>query len=676
MVDLFSRMLSNSGAQRARWLSLAAIAAGSTIWCTHFVAILAYRPHLPVTFDFTLTLVSLLVAALGAGVGFALAGSREMRFAPAAGGAVLGLALAGMHYAGMLAYRVEGLVQWHRLCRGVGRHRRRPFGARDPSGGGSPDQAWASFRDRLPRRRDRGFAFHRHDRAAGSALLIDDAATASIFAPALAIAVAGVAMLVIGMGVVSYMIEDRVTAESDKRLRRMALYDYLTGLPNRAGFNEHLTQAISSGDAIALIAIDLDRFSEVNDLCGHKVGDETLKIYARRLTNTLRVGEYAARLGADEFALIHRLRGEDDLKALLGKLSQVFQEAVRIGDFAFTLGASLGVALYPDHAATAESLISNGDLALARAKASRSEKICCYDPSMDERVRERRRLAAELRDAIANAQLEIYYQPQVSVATGRIHGFEALLRWRHPQRGFIPPCDFIPLAEESGLIAEIGEWVLRKACVDAASWEQRFRVAVNLSPVQMSHTDLPSLIQRALNDAGLDAERLELELTESTLIADKVHSLDVIERIKALGATIAIDDFGTGYSSLDTLRAFPFDKIKLDRSFMREIETSPQAMAILRAVLALGRSLDVTVIAEGIETDGQLAMLKEGCGEAQGYLLGRPAPLSAIVASGAIRLKSDATLSSLSVSAKARASLGVKAAHVRSEPPQRLAVGL
>ena len=350
---------------------------------------------------------------------------------------------------------------------------------------------------------------------------------------------------------------------------------------------------------------------------------------------------------------------------------------MRIGDFAFTLGASLGVALYPDHAATAESLVSNGDLALARAKASRSEKICCYDPSMDERVRERRRLAAELRDAIANAQLEIYYQPQVSVATGRIHGFEALLRWRHPQRGFIPPCDFIPLAEESGLIAEIGEWVLRKACVDAASWEQRFRVAVNLSPVQMSHTDLPSLIQRALNDAGLDAERLELELTESTLIADKVHSLDVIERIKALGATIAIDDFGTGYSSLDTLRAFPFDKIKLDRSFMREIETSPQAMAILRAVLALGRSLDVTVIAEGIETDGQLAMLKEeGCGEAQGYLLGRPAPLSAIVASGAIRLATDATLSSLVGVGQGASQSRRQGGSVRSEPPQRLAVGL
>ena len=283
-VDLFSRMLSNSGAQRARWLSLAAIAAGSTIWCTHFVAILAYRPHLPVTFDFTLTLVSLLVAALGAGVGFALAGSREMRFAPAAGGAVLGLALAGMHYAGMLAYRVEGLVQWNlgyvaaSVVIGVVLSALAIHLAADRQIRHGRYFAIASLVAAIV-----GLHFTGMTALRVQPLLIDDAATASIFAPALAIAVAGVAMLVIGMGVVSYMIEDRVTAESDKRLRRMALYDYLTGLPNRAGFNEHLTQAISSGDAIALIAIDLDRFSEVNDLCGHKVGDETLKIYARRL---------------------------------------------------------------------------------------------------------------------------------------------------------------------------------------------------------------------------------------------------------------------------------------------------------------------------------------------------------------------------------------------------------
>ena len=639
---------------------------------------LAYRPNLPVTFDFALTVVSLLVAAGGAGVGFSVAAWRASRSAPAIGGAILGLALAGMHYAGMLAYRVDGLMQWNlvyvaaSIVMGI---------------------VFSSLAVHLAARRRTS-----HDRYLAIACLVaaivglhftgmlalrilplrlDERAAESAYAWPLAIAVAGVAILVIGMGVVTYLIEVRVTAESDKRLRRMALYDYLTGLPNRAGFNEHLAHAVAAGDRIALITIDIDRFSEVNDLCGHFVGDEALKIYARRLSNALRVGDFAARLGADEFALIHRLRGEDDPKAMLEKLSQVFGEAVHLGDYSFTLGASLGVALYPDHAADAEGLVSNGDLALARAKASRSEKICCYDPSMDERVRARRRLAAELRDAIANAQLEIYYQPQVSVATGKIHGFEALLRWRHPQNGFIPPSDFIPLAEESGLIAEIGEWTLRKACVDAASWEQRFRVAVNLSPVQMSHTDLPALIERALNDAGLDADRLELELTESTLIADKVHSLAVIERIKALGATIAIDDFGTGYSSLDTLRAFPFDKIKLDRSFMREIETSPQAMAILRAVLALGRSLGVTVIAEGIETAGQLATLKaEGCGEAQGYLLGRPAPLSAMVASGAIRLATDLTITSLSASARARASLGLKAAPARNDPPQRIAVGL
>src|SRR5690606_13767415 len=265
--------------------------------------------------------------------------------------------------------------------------------------------------------------------------------------------------------------------------------------------------------------------------------------------------------------------------------------------------------------------------------------ICFYEQSMDDTVRARRSLAADLKAAVEKGQLEVYYQVQTAVATGEIRGYEALLRWKHPTRGYISPAEFIPLAEESGLILPLGEWVLRTACSRAASWTPGYKVSINISPVQFVHADLPRLIKEVLDEAGLPPERLELELTESTIFADKERSLCMLRQIKDLGVSIALDDFGTGYSSLETLRAFPFDKIKLDRSFMGEAETSPPAKAIIRAVLALGKSLDIPVLAEGIETQGQLSLLNaEGCDEAQGYLLGRPVPLSEIMESGQLHM--------------------------------------
>jgi EAL domain-containing protein (putative c-di-GMP-specific phosphodiesterase class I) len=254
---------------------------------------------------------------------------------------------------------------------------------------------------------------------------------------------------------------------------------------------------------------------------------------------------------------------------------------------------------------------------------------------MDEAVRANRTLANDLRDAVENGQLDLHYQVQTSVSTGDIRGYEALLRWKHPTRGNISPAEFIPLAEENGLILPLGEWVLRTACAKAVSWDHPYKVAVNLSPVQFAHADLPKLVHEILLETGLKPSRLELEITETTIIADKIRTLNILRRIKALGVTIAIDDFGTGYSSLETLRAFPFDKIKLDRSFMSEVETSPQAKAIIRAVLALGQSLHIPVLAEGVETHSQLSILRaEGCNEAQGFLLGRPAPFGEIFALG------------------------------------------
>jgi diguanylate cyclase (GGDEF)-like protein len=460
---------------------------------------------------------------------------------------------------------------------------------------------------------------------------------------AFALAVAVMAIVVIGAGLVSWMIDDRQRTESIEGLRRMALTDNLTGLPNRVAFSERLAHEIGlareRAGQLAVIGIDLNRFKEINDLRGHQAGDEVLQTLARRMAALLRGQESVARVGGDEFTALKPFEDHADLGDFLSRLESALYAPVRQGDWEFPLGASLGVAICPQDGIESSTLLNNADLAMYRAKADPLRTVCFYEPGMDEIVRERLHLAADLRHALARNQLHLHYQVQTSVSTGKPIGYEALLRWQHPEHGFIPPAEFIPLAEENGLILQIGEWVLREACAKATSWMPPYNIAVNLSAVQFAHADLPALVADVLRETGLAPERLELELTESTIYADRARSLDILLRIKALGVTIALDDFGTGYSSLDTLRSFPFDKIKLDRSFTSEVASSPQATAIIRAVLALGKSLGIPVLAEGIETADQLEMLEqEGCDEAQGFLMGRPVPLGQIIESGQLQL--------------------------------------
>jgi diguanylate cyclase (GGDEF)-like protein len=644
IIRLFDRAASTTGTQRIGWHLLTAVAAGSAIWCTHFIAMLAYHPGVPVGFDPVMTIVSLLIAMLGVQLGFIVAASGLTRLAPAVGGGIVGLAIVAMHYTGMMAYRVQGIVSWDRpylvasiflsvVFSGVALH----FAMRRVSRGDKYIATGVLVLAIVSLHFTGMTAFR------VSPMLIDGSFSNPAALQALALAVAGVALIIVGAGLASYLIDDSMRAESYERLRHMAMNDNLTGLPNRASFNDRLDHELriaqETGGKVALIGIDLDRFKEINDLRGHATGDEVLKILARRMSNLLRDGEFAARLGGDEFAAIYRMQHQADLADFLLRLEAALFKPIRLDDYEVVPGASLGVALYPDNANSKEVLISNADLAMYRAKTDIARAVCFYEQSMDETVRARRTLASELRQAIENNQLDIHYQVQTSISTGEVRGYEALLRWEHTQHGFIPPSEFIPLAEENGLILQLGEWVLRTACAKAASWEPPYKVAVNLSPVQFAHTDLPKLVLDVLVETGLSADRLELELTESTIFADRERSLHMLRQIKALGVSIALDDFGTGYSSLDTLRAFPFDKIKLDRSFMSEIESSPQAKAIIRAVLALGKSLDIPVLAEGIETQGQLTLLSiEGCDEAQGFLLGRPAPLHQIITSGQITL--------------------------------------
>jgi diguanylate cyclase (GGDEF)-like protein len=423
---------------------------------------------------------------------------------------------------------------------------------------------------------------------------------------------------------------------AEQRILFLAHFDTLTGLPNRASFQDRLENDIASmkakGGELALMIVDLDRFKEINDVHGHAAGDELLKATATRITALLSHNEFAARLGGDEFVIVQSAREQPASAARLAdKLLEVFSKPVLLSGQPFHVGLTIGVAIHPRDGDDTRQLLANADLALYRAKEHGRARACFFTPDMDESVRERRILAQQLTQAIENDELEVYYQAQASIATGEIIGFEALARWKHPTHGYIGPSQFIPIAEETDLILHLGEWILRKVCNEAANWTQPYTVAVNISPIQFKIANLPELIHEILLETGMPAARLELEITESALIEDLQRTLDMLRKIKALGVAIAMDDFGTGYSSLSTLQAFPFDKLKIDKSFVDKIGSRQQAAVIVTAVLGLGRSLDIPVLAEGVENEEQRSFLNdEACAQAQGYLFGKPAPLKDI----------------------------------------------
>ncbi|MBY0611194.1 MAG: EAL domain-containing protein [Beijerinckiaceae bacterium] len=419
---------------------------------------------------------------------------------------------------------------------------------------------------------------------------------------------------------------------AEMRIAHLAGHDPLTDLANRALFNEAIDEALAAmrrgGTAFALLYLDLDRFKAVNDSLGHKAGDVLLQEVARRFRTALAPGDRIARLGGDEFAVLkHGVTDAADAERLARRLIAAVSDCTILDNQTIEVGLSVGIALAPEHGETPDRLLKRADLALYRAKSEGRNTHRLFEPAMDEEAASRRILERELRKAIANGELLLHYQPQVKPRSGTVLGFEALVRWRHPQRGLVPPQDFISVAEETGLIGQLGEWVLREACREAASWKQSLRIAVNLSPGQFLDSRLPDIVLGILAETGLSPSRLELEITETLMMRDVTRTLAVLRRLKALGITIAMDDFGTGYSSLSTLHAFPFDRIKVDRSFVAELSTSPHAAAIIKAVMLLGRNLGVEVVVEGVETVEQLDFLiARRCAKVQGFIFGRPGP--------------------------------------------------
>ena len=418
---------------------------------------------------------------------------------------------------------------------------------------------------------------------------------------------------------------------AEAQIAHMARHDALTDLPNRVLFREQMEQNLARvrrGEPLAVLCLDLDDFKGINDTLGHDAGDAVLKAVAARLRDCVRDTDTVARLGGDEFAVL-QVGGRQPTHATA--LAQRIVEAVaRPFDFAghqLMIGVSVGIAVSPSDGDSPDQLMKNADLALYRVKQDGRNGFRFFEPEMDARMKLRRSLELDLRKALAHGEFELFYQPVVNLARDEIRGFEALLRWRHPERGLISPVDFIPLAEETGLIIPIGEWVVRKACAEAASWGADVTVAVNLSAIQFRSKNLVPTIVSALATSRLPASRLEVEITESVLMQENDATLAVLHQLRELGVRISMDDFGTGYSSLSYLRQFPFDKIKIDRSFVRDLAERSDSLSIVRAVTGLGSSLGMTTTAEGVETPEQLSMLRaEGCTEVQGYIFSPPRP--------------------------------------------------
>ena len=628
---LLARVRRSSGLLQVYMLFLSGLVAGGTVWTTHSAAMLGYQVPVERAFQPTLTLVSMGLAVGLSMLGFFLTTRTRLGIMVEGGGLVFGFGIVAMHYCGMAAFQIPGFIQWDGTLVTWSIIFGGFFGAVATNRIGRPVTRFCKYGGSLAM----GLAIVTTHFTAMAAMTVVPMEGITIPSQALsdAFMITGVVVaigLILMMASSAYMIDLHTAKEASEGYQRLVLQDPLTGLPNRHHLAKRLDDILAKNPddtaRIALLAIDLDRFKNVNDVHGHAAGDEILRSIARRITAGLAPDEFLARIGGDEFVAIKtQVFARGEAMKFAQQLRDSILEAVEWQGLKLSVGCSVGIALYPEDGTTGDLLNSRADLAMYRAKSLGQSAICTYQAAMDEASRLRAATAMDLRRAIDENQFELHYQAQNDTQTRSIVGFEALLRWNHPEKGRISPADFIPIAEETGFIVEIGDWVLRTACATAVGWNKPYRVAVNVAPIQLSHGDLPHRIAQILLESGLPANRLEIEITESGIIADQHHALQVVLALKGIGVTVAMDDFGTGYSSLSTLQNFPFDKIKVDRSFVQSIVSNSHSAAIVKATLLLGKSLQIGILAEGVETEQQLAFLRDAdCDSVQGFLFGKP----------------------------------------------------
>jgi diguanylate cyclase (GGDEF)-like protein len=632
---LFGRVRNTRGIARASWISLTSVIGGAAIWTTHFVAMMGYEADVLAGYEPTATLISLVLAITITGIGFLIAAATQRSLLIEAGGAIVGAGIASMHYVGMSGYQVQGHIEWNSTYVVASLIAGAIFGALATSRIARPVTRFCRY-------------------GAGVALVLAIASThfigmtavtvvpdATAAMPAhmlpesvLTVVLVLVTLLLLSIGSMTYVIDRQSTKSAVERYRQLSLHDALTGLPNRAAFIERLGHMMETPNAssrrIYLLSFDLDRFKEINDVHGHAAGDHVLRVAAERLGQRLREGEFVARIGGDEFiAVTSRVFTHSEAEQMAQRIIRDLGAPIEWDELTLGIGTSIGISVFPDGSETIDDLLAQADIAMYRAKSIGTNQICFYDKSMDQAARERSALAMDMRSGLERGEFELYFQQQNNTRTGEVVGFEVLLRWRHPKRGMISPAEFIPIAERTGFIMELGDWVLRRSCVEAAQWRNPLRIAVNVAPKQLANANFPQRVREILNETGLVPERLELEITESGIIADQQNALSIIRQLKSIGVKIAMDDYGTGYSSLSTLQLFPFDKIKIDRGFIDSVAESRQSAAIVRSTLILAQSLDIPVLAEGVENAEHLRFLQdEGCEQVQGYFYGRPQPLS------------------------------------------------
>ena len=751
--NMYARACIGRLRQKIAWLFLTGVVTGGSIWATHFIAMLSYDPVVPVGYEPVLTAVSLLIAIAATTAGFAIASviGPNLLLSRIVGGLVVGLGISAMHFTGMSAIRVPGVISWHMDI---------VIGAILMGAVFGMISLWLARSAQTERQKLLGkvnltiAVATMHFSAMGALVITPDPTvpvpTQLISQDYLAIGVAVVAILLIAIGFVTALVDrqlrdhvrnrmrilgdsaiealvltqngrvidandsflklvDVTRAEildqdflaewladtppafqsgeisyietnlswshsteipvevvrreipadeisdatvifglrdlreryaAEHHIRFLAEHDSLTTLLNRTTFNDHLSEALAESDEtgtpVTVMCIDFDHFKELNDSFGHIAGDHALRELGERLSKLFSDDVVIARVGGDEFVALLHHQTRSDMDGVIARSREVAQQildcvAIPVfinAEHRAKLSSSIGIAHYPSDGDDAESILFHADLAMYRVKQSGGNDMVFYSPEMDEEYRFKRQLSSNLRKAMDSGQLELYYQPQCDTDGKVINSFEALLRWTDPEMGSIPPGRFIPIAEETGLIVQLGEWVLRTACQEAASWKNPLGIGVNMSAVQLQKHELPELVAEILAETGLDPKRLELEVTETALIHNPARSMKILSDIKKLGVRIAMDDFGTGYSSLATLQNFPVDRIKIDQSFINKLISNDQAIAIVRAVINLGHDLHLDVIAEGVETDEQVSFLTDHhCSSVQGYKYGHPKPI-------------------------------------------------